>query len=99
MPARSAGISPEDCAFCKIVRGESKASVVFEDADSFAFLDHRPLLPGHILLIPRQHFATLADLPTALLTPFFANVQLLARAVEEGCAADGSFVEIGRAHV
>jgi histidine triad (HIT) family protein len=70
------------------------AHVVFEDADLLAFLDHHPLLPGHILLIPRQHFPALADLPTSLLLPMFANVQLLARAVEEGCSADGSFIAI-----
>jgi histidine triad (HIT) family protein len=90
----STGVTRGDCAFCKIICGDSNAYVVFEDADSLAFLDHHPLLPGHILLIPRQHFPTLADLPTSLLLPMFANVQLLARAVEEGCSADGSFVAI-----
>jgi histidine triad (HIT) family protein len=92
-PSR-AGVVPEGCSFCKIVRGESMAYVVFEDAASIAFLDHHPLLPGHVLLVPRQHYPTLADVPKALLLPLFANVQLLARAVEEGCAADGSFIAI-----
>jgi histidine triad (HIT) family protein len=94
MPAHGAGISQEDCAFCKIIRGESKAYVVYEDAVSIAFLDHHPLLLGHVLLIPRQHFSTLSDVPAPLLAPFFSDVQLLARAVEEGCAAEGSFIAI-----
>jgi histidine triad (HIT) family protein len=84
----------EGCSFCKIVRGESRAYLVFEDAESIAFLDHHPLLPGHVLLIPRQHYPTLADVPKSLLLPLFANVQTLARAVEEGYAADGSFIAI-----
>jgi len=57
-----------------------------------AFLDHRPLFPGHTLLVPREHFETLTDLPARLISPFFANVQLLARAVETALSAEGSFV-------
>ena len=57
-----------------------------------AFLDHRPLFPGHCLLIPKNHFETLSDLPGDLVGPFFKNVQLLARAVELALAAEGSFV-------
>ncbi|MBI3697464.1 MAG: HIT family protein [Acidobacteria bacterium] len=80
------------CAFCGIVeRGEL---VVFEDAVSIAFLDHRPLFPGHCLLIPREHRETLADLPAALVGPLFANAQLVARAVEMAMEAEGTFVAI-----
>ena len=57
-----------------------------------AFLDHRPLFPGHCLLVPREHFETLSDLPIELVGPFFENAQLLARAVEAGLASEGSFV-------
>ena len=52
------------------------ASVVFQDETSIAFLDHRPVFPGHTLLIPKQHFETLADLPAPLLQPYFAGAQL-----------------------
>ena len=68
--------------------------VVFEDDLSLAFLDHRPLFPGHTLLVPKQHYETLADLPAQLIAPFFGNVQMLARAVEDGMEAEGSFVAI-----
>jgi histidine triad (HIT) family protein len=80
------------CLFCGIVGGEVSASVVFDDDISIAFLDHRPLFPGHCLLVPRNHFETLSDLPPDLVGPFFKNVQLLARAVELALAAEGSFV-------
>jgi histidine triad (HIT) family protein len=80
------------CLFCGIVNGEVSATVVFEDDISIAFLDHRPLFPGHCLLIPKNHFETLSDLPAELVGPFFKNVQLLAHAVELALEAEGSFV-------
>ncbi len=80
------------CLFCGIVNGEVSASIVFEDDISVAFLDNRPLFPGHCLLIPKNHFETLNYLPAELVGPFFKNVQLLARAVESGLQAEGSFV-------
>jgi histidine triad (HIT) family protein len=83
-----------DCAFCSIVTGEVKDYTVFEDAVSLAFLDHRPLFPGHCLLIPRRHLETLADIPADLLPVLFSNAQLLASALEKGLGAEGSFVAI-----
>ncbi|HYJ89164.1 MAG TPA: HIT family protein [Pyrinomonadaceae bacterium] len=80
------------CLFCGIVNGEVSASIVFEDEISIAFLDHRPLFPGHSLLVPREHFETLTDLPSELVGPFFINAQLLARAVESALEGEGSFV-------
>jgi histidine triad (HIT) family protein len=80
------------CLFCKIAAGEVSARLVFEDEISIAFLDHRPVFPGHCLLIPKAHFETLSDLPTSLVGPFFQNAQLLARAVENALEAHGTFV-------
>ena len=80
------------CLFCSVVSGELAVRIVFEDDVSMAFLDHRPVFPGHCLLIPKEHFETLADLPADLVEPFFKNVQLLAKAVEAGLLADGTFV-------
>jgi histidine triad (HIT) family protein len=82
------------CVFCEIARGAAGAAIVLEDAASIAFLDHRPLLPGHCLLIPRVHVETLPELPEDLLGPYFRNVQILSRAVERGLGAEGSFVAV-----
>ncbi|MCI0353397.1 MAG: HIT family protein, partial [Acidobacteriales bacterium] len=82
------------CVFCEIVARKKEAAVVFEDANSLAFLDHRPVFHGHVLLATRAHIETLADLPTVLIQPLFANAQLLARAVESAMRADGTFVAI-----
>ena len=83
-----------NCRFCGIIRGEVPSDRVFEDELSLAFLDHRPVFPGHCLLVPKEHFATLSDLPPQLLAPLFGNAQLVARAVEDGLLAEGTFVAI-----
>ena len=82
------------CVFCAIAGGKAPEAVVYEDAVSLAFLDHRPLFPGHTLLIPKQHVETLPDLPPELTGPFFETAKLLARAVETSMDAEGTFVAI-----
>ena len=82
------------CVFCQIASEAVAALVVFQDETSLAFLDHRPVFPGHTLLIPKHHYETLADLPAKLIQPYFAGAQLLARAVELAMEADGTFVGI-----
>jgi histidine triad (HIT) family protein len=82
------------CVFCEIAAGEAPAHVVLEDEDTIAFLDVRPLFPGHCLLVPKQHFETLPELPDELVEPFFGNARLLAGVVPRALEADGSFVAI-----
>ena len=85
-------MADDNCLFCRIVSGELPATIVFEDEKSVAFLDHRPLFHGHTLLVPRQHFETLGDLPASIVGPYFKNAQMLARAVESALDAEGTFV-------
>jgi histidine triad (HIT) family protein len=80
------------CPFCAIAAGAADAHVVLSDDGFVAFLDHRPLFPGHVLLIPREHHPTLTDLPRATIAPLFGTAQLLAQAVEAAMEADGTFV-------
>jgi histidine triad (HIT) family protein len=87
------------CAFCRIIRGEEEASIVFEDDLSLAFLDYRPLFPGHCLLVPKAHYETLADLPASLIGPLFQDAQPLERAIEGGLGADGIFVVMKKLNV
>jgi histidine triad (HIT) family protein len=77
-----------------MVAGELPRYEVWEDQATFAFLDHRPLFPGHCLLVPKPHYPTLTQLPPTLLAPLFAAARLLARVVEEALGAEGSFVAI-----
>jgi histidine triad (HIT) family protein len=82
------------CVFCDVVAGDLAAEVVFEDDAFLAFLDHRPVQKGHILMVPRLHLETLLDLPPDLHERFVANAQRLAAAVVDGLDAQGSFVAI-----
>ena len=85
---------PPSCLFCRIAGGKEPAARVLERPAVMAFLDHRPLFPGHTLVIPREHVETLADLPGALTAPLFDAAAAVARALETGLGADGSFVAI-----
>jgi histidine triad (HIT) family protein len=82
----------EGCLFCRIVDGELAAHRVLDDAHAVAFLDHRPLFPGHVLVVPRVHVVTLPDLPRDEVGPFFARVQALAEAVPLAVDAAGTLV-------
>jgi histidine triad (HIT) family protein len=87
-------MDPEGCPFCSISRHESESCVVLEDDYTLAFLDRRPLFPGHTLLVPKAHYETLIELPRELISPLFSNAQLLAAAVAEAEEADGSLVVV-----
>ncbi len=81
-----------DCLFCRIVEGTEPAYVVEQASDTVSFLDTRPVFKGHVLIVPRRHLATLADLPTELIEPVFAAAQRHARAMTDALGAAGSFV-------
>ncbi len=81
-----------DCVFCAIVAGTEPAHRVLDDEIAVAFLDRRPLFPGHLLVVPRHHHRTITDLPLPEVGPFFERVQRATTAVEHGMAAVGSFV-------
>jgi histidine triad (HIT) family protein len=86
--------SVNGCVFCAIAAGTGSAQVVAETDENLAFLDTRPVFPGHTLLIPRTHVETLTDLPVSALAGYFGFVQKIAAAVESGMGADGTFVAI-----
>ena len=85
---------PATCVFCSIITRSASSQIVFEDDISLGILDRRPLFPGHVLLVPRQHFETLPDLDPGLIAAFFANVQLLSKAVPVAMESEGTFVAI-----
>jgi histidine triad (HIT) family protein len=80
------------CTFCDIVRSSGRADVVLDEDAVVAFLDHRPLFPGHVLVVPRRHVVTLADLPDDLIEPLFGAVRRISTAVERAVEAQGTFV-------
>jgi histidine triad (HIT) family protein len=82
------------CAFCGVVAGTAPAHVVHSDESTVAFLDVKPVFPGHVLLVPRVHITTMAELPAEQVPTFFALAQRLERAVETAMDCPGSLVLI-----
>ncbi|MER7888233.1 HIT family protein [Micromonospora sp. NPDC094482] len=80
------------CVFCGIVAGEVPAFRVVDVPDGVGFLDTRPVFRGHVLVVPRTHLVTLAELPAEDLAGYFGLVQRVAVAVESGLGAGGTFV-------
>ncbi|AAG20321.1 MULTISPECIES: HIT family protein [Halobacterium] len=82
----------DDCVFCQIIADEIPARVVHEDADTLAFLDATPMAPGHTLVIPKTHAATLADTPGDDATAVFETLHALAPTVEAAVDADATTI-------
>jgi histidine triad (HIT) family protein len=80
--------------FCQIAAGNTPADMVYKGNESVAFLDNRPLFPGHVLLCPREHYETITDLPIELTGPMMTTAQLLAKAVQAAVKAEGTFIAI-----
>jgi histidine triad (HIT) family protein len=84
-------VTPKPCVFCAIAAGETPAHLVLEDDAFVAFLDARPVFPGHVLLVPRAHHEAIWDLPSELLAPLGERVQRLSVAVRDAMGGDGAF--------
>lgn len=81
-----------DCVFCAITAGQQPAQIVLEDDQVVAFLDARPVFKGHVLVAPRGHVPTLADLPQAAVGPVFQRVQRIAAVMPQALGCQGTFV-------
>jgi len=68
MRAPTAPMKPSTghCIFCDLMRGAAEVSICHEDAMAIAFMDIQPVNPGHVLVVPREHFETLQDIPSAV---------------------------------
>jgi histidine triad (HIT) family protein len=83
-----------DDIFCQIIAGAVPAHFVLDDGVAVAFLDRRPVFPGHVLVVPRRHVDTLTDLEPSEVGPYFERVRRVTAAVQVGMGADGSFVAL-----
>lgn len=80
------------CAFCQIIDGSTPAEIVLDRPEVVVFLDIRPVFKGHVLIVPRAHVETLADLPGHLLTPYFGCVQHVSAVMPQALDAQGTWV-------
>ena len=79
---------------CQIVSGELDAAIVSRDDQVIAFLDHRPVFKGHVLVAPIRHVDTLLTLPSDLMVPLLTMAQRIAGAISAALGAQGTFVAI-----
>lgn len=79
----------KNCLFCKIIAGEIPSEKVYEDEHSFAFLDIKPINPGHALLVPKKHFANLYEMPDEILAGLAPTIKKLGVAIKKAVSADG----------
>ncbi len=86
-------MNEENCIFCKIAKKEIPSTVVYEDEFSMAFLDINPIVPGHTLLIPKDHYQWFIDLPNELYIKVFQNAKDLAIKLKQEYKAD--YVRLG----
>jgi histidine triad (HIT) family protein len=82
------------CLFCDAVSGALPVRMVLDDDIAIAFLDRRPVFKGHVLVVPKQHVVTLADLPDDLVGPLFERVQRVSARMPAGLGCDGTFVAV-----
>lgn len=82
------------CIFCEIINGSASAEIILSDTHFIAILDHRPLFPGHVLLMPRVHVETLSELDDGQAGPLMLRAKRLSIAVELAVEAQGTFVAL-----
>jgi len=81
-----------DCIFCKIVKGEIPAEKIYEDENFLAFLDIRPLSPGHTLVISKKHYRWVWDIPNA--GTYFEVARKIALAIKQSFGTEYVFLKI-----
>ncbi len=81
-----------DCLFCKIVRREIPADIVFEDDHTIAFLDIHPVSTGHTLVVPKEHATNIFDISSESWSHVSETVRIVARALER--AVDGNGINL-----
>lgn len=82
------------CVFCEIIAGRSKSEIVLDEEKLIAFLDVRPVFQGHVLVLPKEHVETLIDLPQPMIEPLFGATKRIAKAIEDGLNADGTWIAV-----
>ena len=79
----------QNCIFCKIVAGELPCTKLYEDEDTLAFMDIGPVVKGHALVIPKEHYDPITGTPPKVLQKIITVVQKIAKAQYKGLCADG----------
>ncbi len=78
----------ESCIFCKIIKKEIPTDIIYEDKNFMAFLDIKPVNPGHALIIPKEHYKTILDTPNNTISKIFIKSKQLMSSIKKATKAD-----------
>jgi len=79
----------EDCLFCKIVNREIPSKIIFENSSNLAFLDIFPISKGHVIVIPKNHYKNIEEIPDDKLIELFKTVKKIAKLIHKRLKIDG----------
>jgi len=88
-----------DCLFCKIIKKEIPAEIIYEDDRSLAILDINPRAPGHAMVMPKIHSQTILDLPENKLGLLFEAVKKVAGLIQKGLKPEGFTIGINQGRI
>jgi histidine triad (HIT) family protein len=91
---QNADVIEPSCPFCDAISGALPVRTVMNDDIVIAFLDRRPVFKGHVLVVPKHHTVTLADLDADLIGALFERVQRVSARMPAALGCDGTFVAI-----
>ena len=80
--------SQSHCVFCDLMKGAAEVSMCYEDADAVAFMDIQPVNAGHVLVVPRQHFEVLKDVPQEIGLHLYTVATRLIPVIQKACGAE-----------
>jgi len=88
-----------DCLFCKIVKKEIPAEIIYEDGKTLAILDINPRSPGHAMVLPKFHSETILDLPEKEIEPLFSAVKKVTELIEKALKPEGFTIGINHGKI
>ena len=83
-------MSNENCIFCKIIKGEIPCRKIYETENILAFLDINPVNPGHTLVIPKQHYELIEQVPEDILAELIKAIKKITPAIKKAAGTDSN---------
>jgi len=88
-----------NCLFCKIIKKEIPAEIIYEDEKTLAVLDIAPRAPGHAMVLPKTHCETILDLPENEINPLFSSVKKVTRLIQKSLKPEGFTIGINHGKI
>lgn len=93
-PEELAAFQKKNCIFCQIIEGKIPSKKIYEDDKVYAILDINPANPGHVLLLPKEHYSVMPQIPESEIGHMFTTAKLISQAMLKGLHAEGTTIFI-----